>query len=120
MTGMDRATGRALDSDAHLRQSIADILCTPLGSRVMRRDYGSRLPELIDQALNEATRTRIYGATATALQRWEPRVRVRRIQLEPGARPGAAELTLTVERIDPGGRRVPASLSVPLPLRLFP
>lgn len=120
MTGMNRATGHALDSDAHLRQSIADILCTPLGTRVMRRDYGSRLAELIDQPLNDATRTRLFGATATALQRWEPRVHVRRIQFAPGDRPGACELTLTVERIDPGGRRVPASLAIPLPLRLFP
>jgi phage baseplate assembly protein W len=29
-----------------LRQSIADILSTPVGSRVMRRAHGSRLHEL--------------------------------------------------------------------------
>lgn len=117
MTGMDRATGRALDGDAHLRQSIADILTTPLGTRVMRRDYGSQLPELIDQPLNEATRTRLFGATATALQRWEPRLRLRRIQFTAGPTPGSCVLHLTADRIGPGGRRAPVALDVPLSLR---
>ncbi len=46
--GMNAATGRNLTGLDHLHQSIADILSTPIGTRVMRRDYGSRLPELID------------------------------------------------------------------------
>lgn len=76
MNGMNRTTGRALDSIDHLRQSIADILTTPIGSRVMRRDYGSRLPELIDQPDNGATRVRVISAVVDALMRWEPRLRV--------------------------------------------
>ena len=53
MTGMSRFTGEKLDpnSDAHLVQSIGDILTTPLGSRVLRRSYGSELPDLIDQPI---------------------------------------------------------------------
>ena len=47
MTGMDRETGKSLSGIEHLRQSIRDILTTPIGSRVMRRDYGSRLFELL-------------------------------------------------------------------------
>ena len=78
---MSAATGRAIDGEAHLRQSIADILTTPIGTRVMRRDYGSLLPELIDQPFNGATRVRGYGATATAISRWEPRLRLTRGQL---------------------------------------
>ena len=45
MTGMSRETGRACDDElAHIRQSIRDILTTPVGSRIKRRDYGSLLP----------------------------------------------------------------------------
>ena len=62
MSGMDRNTGRTLDGDAHLAQSIGDILTTPLGSRVMRRDYGSMLFELIDQPLNAANRLLVFAA----------------------------------------------------------
>ena len=79
MIGVDASTGRALDGLAHLGQSIGDILMTPLGSRVMRRDYGSLLPDLIDQPFNDVTRLRLYGATALALMRWEPRIRLIRV-----------------------------------------
>ena len=51
MLGMNAHTGQALSGLDHLRQSIADILSTPLNTRVMRRDYGSRIPELIDQPI---------------------------------------------------------------------
>ncbi|MBM7063155.1 hypothetical protein JQX08_20755 [Pseudomonas sp. UL073] len=38
---MSAKTGRTLTSSAHLSQSIADILTTTIGSRVMRREYGT-------------------------------------------------------------------------------
>ena len=76
MNGVSATTGKALAGTEHLRQSVADILTTPLGSRVMRRDYGSLIPELIDQPLNRATVLRLYAATAHALVRWEPRLKL--------------------------------------------
>ena len=33
VSGMDRVTGAALSGRAHMRQSIMDILTTPIGSR---------------------------------------------------------------------------------------
>jgi phage baseplate assembly protein W len=80
MRGTDSTTGKALSGVAHLRQSIRDILTTPLGSRVMRREYGSRLFDLVDNPLNDATLVEIFAATAEALIRWEPRLRVQRVQ----------------------------------------
>jgi uncharacterized protein len=77
---MDSNTGKDLSGIAHLMQSIRDILTTPIGSRVMRRDYGSRLFSLIDNPLNAATNVEIYAATAEALMRWEPRISVRQVQ----------------------------------------
>ncbi|WP_402719017.1 hypothetical protein [Janthinobacterium rivuli] len=59
---MHAATGRSLTGLGHLRQSITDILTTPIGSRIRRR-YGSEVPELIDPPLNSATQLRIYAAT---------------------------------------------------------
>src|SRR3546814_11426604 len=85
MSGMDRNTGAALHGDAHLRQSVATILSTPIGTRVGRRDFGSLLPELIDQPMTSANILRLYAATAVALSRWEDRLRLRRVSLSPGA-----------------------------------
>lgn len=73
MSGLNQRSGRAVDGVEHLRQSVADILTTPIGSRIARRTYGSLLPELVDQPDNGATRVRIFAATAGALMRWEPR-----------------------------------------------
>ncbi len=70
VTGMNATTGRTISGKSHLRQSIADILTTPIGSRVMRRNYGSYLFDLIDQAENDAGRLRLMTATADALIRW--------------------------------------------------
>lgn len=112
--GMSRKTGVAIlvDSLEHLHQSIAHILTTPLGSRVMRRDYGSELPDLIDQPLNASTRLRIYAATAIALQRWEKRIRLRRVKLIPSA-DGRAELQLELQRTDMP-RRPTVTIAYPL------
>ena len=80
MTGMDANTGRPLAGIAHLRQSVRDILTTPVGSRVMRREYGSRLFELLDAPAGPATQVDIYAATASAVGRWEPRLRLRQVR----------------------------------------
>lgn len=73
MLGMSADTGTALSGRDHLAQSIRDILATPIGSRVMRREYGSNLPDLLDAPMTSDLLVEIYAETAVALDRWEPR-----------------------------------------------
>ena len=73
---MNAQTGRAIHDIDHLNQSVKDVLLTPTVSRLMRRDYGSQLFNLIDQAANPATHLRLYAAIAIALLRWEPRLKM--------------------------------------------
>lgn len=117
MIGIDAGNGRALDGLEHLGQSIGDILMTPLGTRVMRRDYGSMLPELIDQPFNDVTRLRLYGATALALMRWEPRIRLIRVQLFQSETPGAYTLELECVLVDDTRSSDHTRLSIPLRYR---
>jgi hypothetical protein len=87
MIGMNAKTGAALGGFDHLQQSITDILTTPVGTRVMRRAYGSDLYRLVDAPLNRSTVLEIYTASAVAIARWEPRVEVdgvRAVDLQPG------------------------------------
>jgi phage baseplate assembly protein W len=98
MTGMDAATGRPLGDLAHLRQSIARILSTPVGSRIARRDFGSLLPDLVDQPMNAIGRMRLLAATAQALLRWEPRLRITSVTLEP-VDPTAGQYALAIEGV---------------------
>ena len=116
MIGISNTTGKALSSDAHLAQSIADILTTPLGSRVMRRDYGSLLFELIDRPINGAIRMLMHAATAIALRRWEPRLQLTRVVLI--GEPQTGQLTIRIEgrRVDlPEANRL-QTLTIPIDL----
>jgi phage baseplate assembly protein W len=90
---MDRNTGGSLDYLDHLRQSIVDILSTPIGTRVHRRDYGSQLPRLVDRPINSSLIADLIAATADALAKWEPRIRLERV---------------TIESVDPSGKIVMA------------
>lgn len=84
MSGMNNTTGKYLADNEHLSQSIADILNTPLGSRVMNRSYGSNIFELIDAPGNPANFLKVYAATVDALLRWEPRILPVRVQVTGG------------------------------------
>lgn len=73
--GMNARTGKQMPDELdHIRQSIRDILTTPIGSRIKRREYGSLLPDLIDHPGNSHNRLRLMAATVMAIIRWEPRV----------------------------------------------
>lgn len=81
-SGMSRESGQTVSDLEHIRQSVRDILITPVGSRVMRRDYGSLLSVLIDQPQNPAVKLQVMAACYMALLRWEPRIKVTGINLE--------------------------------------
>lgn len=72
-TGMNPDGTGNLNDMEHLKQSVRDILTTA-GSRVMRREYGSLVPDLIDEPMNNTTRLQCMSAAVIALTRWEPRI----------------------------------------------
>lgn len=97
--GMNRETGKAITDIDHIRQSVRDILITPEGSRLVRRDYGSLLSVLIDQPQNEVTRLQVMAATYTALSRWEPRIRLSAVDITSSF-DGTMQVELTGQRDD--------------------
>ena len=104
MRGMSAIDGRPLDGVDHLDQSVRDVLTTPIGSRVMRRTYGARIADLVDQPWGDALRQAVIAATAQALQAWEPRLRVDHVAVEPA---GDGHV-----RIDLDGEYLPAGSAV--------
>lgn len=87
-TGINADTGKAMTGADHLKQSIRDILTTRIGTRIMRRDYGSRLPELVDNPMSELLKAELFAESAEALARWEPRFRLDRVYLESASAEG--------------------------------
>lgn len=109
MTGMDALTGRALGEMDHIRQSVRDILTTRIGSRVMRRDYGSVIPALIDQPGNAANLLRLRAATVMAILRWEPRIDITRVDFGLNA---AGLATVAMDAVRRGGPRAGSAVSL--------
>jgi phage baseplate assembly protein W len=79
---MNVNTGKKISEIAHIKQSITNILTTPIGSRIMRRDYGSRLFERIDQPINGDLIAEIYSDVVEALFTWEPRFEVEQVTVQ--------------------------------------
>jgi Phage baseplate assembly protein W len=110
---MNRQSGAAIGTLDHISQSINDILTTRIGTRVMRREYGSLLPELVDQPFNDVTRLQVYAATVMALMRWEQRISLSQVQFIGADLQGKSVLELEGTLVD---TNQPLSLSLPLQL----
>ncbi len=93
-TGVNAQTGKPLSDWEHTQQSIEKILTTPIGARVMRRDFGSDLPDLVDLKMTRRNILAIYSASAAAIARWEPRFRMRRGQVLSVAADGKIQLVV--------------------------
>lgn len=80
-TGINKDTGRWLTGWDHVLQSLVVIFTTRIGSRFMRRVFGSAVPRLLGEPLNERTITRYIAAIIVAIEIWEPRFRIVRIDI---------------------------------------
>ena len=105
--GMNRSDGLTVTDLEHISQSIGDILRTPVGSRVMRRDSGSLLASMIDQP---ALELQIKVACYMAVLKWEPRVTLSSVTTARSF-DGRMTVTLTGQHNDTGQ---PLSLTIPV------
>ena len=76
MVGIDARTGKALERPAHIRQSIETILRTPIGTRVMRREFGYEALERDGGPKRGLLASQVDVWTKAALRGWEPRIEV--------------------------------------------
>lgn len=93
--GIDRRTGGIASGWAHVEQSLDVILTTPIGSRVMRRDFGSEIPDLVDRKMTSRLVLALYAAAAAAIRRWEPRFRLTRAAVTEAGATGRLGLVLS-------------------------
>lgn len=98
-TSMNRTTGAEISGEDYDAQCIADLLTTPLGSSVMRPEYGWIGQEIIDRPLNRATGLLLTSAAVMAMRRWLPDIRVAKVALTGDFAAGSAALTVTRQRL---------------------
>lgn len=94
--GINRETGQPESGWPHVAQSLGVIFTTRFGERVMRRWFGSLVPNLLGENMTPETFLRFFSAVGSALEQ-EPRVRL--IQVLPLSvnRNGRAEVRIEVE-----------------------
>jgi uncharacterized protein len=98
----------------NVRESLRVILSTDPGERVMLPAFGAGLRTFLFEPNTPATHRLIEERVAQAVARWEPRVRVERIEVRPDPhQPRRADVTLTYALVATGERgRVAVSATV--------
>ena len=75
------------DGPGKVRQSIAILLDTEPGERLMLPSYGCGLRRFLMQPNTSATRAGMQREIQTALRTWEPRIVLERVDVLPGDDP---------------------------------
>lgn len=97
MKGMNANTGTTLEGLEHWKQSVRDILTTRVGTRVMRRAYGSNIPGIVDNPMNDGFVVDVITEVQRALSKWEPRIKVKRVIV--GDRTNEGRTNVNIEAI---------------------
>jgi phage baseplate assembly protein W len=79
-TGSKEKRFAVAEYEESVRQSILIILSTAKGERVMRPDFGCGLDELVFAVNGSATQGMAEFEVREALQNWEPRIDVLRVE----------------------------------------
>lgn len=109
-----------------LRDNVVHILLTTTGERVMRRDYGAGLRQLVHDPINDALLSVVSHQVAKSIAEAEPRVEVSSVRVlahrpgvpSPASLPSEPPGDAVVVEVDYTIRatREPVSLSVPVGL----
>lgn len=97
MTYPQRINGRGFieftdDIQQLVKCSIHQILGTRIGSRAMLRTFGSRLPELIFEPIDEITVALARLYTIEAIEKWEPRAILNEVEVMINVDQGRVEI----------------------------
>lgn len=109
------ADGRFVYSEGenNIRESIAVILKTEAGERLMLASFGAGLGRFLFEPNEASTHTRIADAIDTALSRWEPRIDVEEVTVTADPRDPQAALATIAYRLVATNARERITLNVP-------
>jgi uncharacterized protein len=98
--------------EANIREAIEVILATEPGERLRLPEFGGGLPALLFEPNNTSSRHLMAEQIRRAITDWEPRVRVRSVQVDPDPTdPEAAVATVNYQLV---ATQAVATLTVPI------
>jgi uncharacterized protein len=97
----DPATGglARVDGMDLIRQSVSTILDTEPGERVMLPGFGCGLRRYLMEPNTLTTRTSMAADIRTALETWEPRIRLVNVAVTPGEDPSLVWVDIAYVRL---------------------
>jgi phage baseplate assembly protein W len=101
------------EGETNIRESIAVILKTEAGERLMLPSFGAGLGRFLFEPNETSTHTRIADAITTALARWEPRIQVEDVSVAADPQDAQAAVATIAYRLVATGSRERISLNVP-------
>ncbi len=100
------------DGEQNIRESIRIILQTQPQERLMRPTFGCGLRQLLFEPNSLSTRRLLEDRIQTALQKWEPRIRVQSVTAEADPDDPSAATVQIVYRIVATSVRESTSMKV--------
>lgn len=97
------ADSELVDNEKAIKNSLYNILTTPLGSRYRRPDYGSRLWQFIQEPSDDTTAFQLETYLVQSIERWEPRVQLIRDQTRVTPLPTGGfdiQITFTIPKLN--------------------
>jgi len=70
-----------------IQDAIWIILSTSVGERVMRETFGAGAHDYVFQSNSDVVRAQLAAAVNAALTKWEPRIKLVSVSVQPGTEP---------------------------------
>jgi uncharacterized protein len=102
------------EGEENIRQSIAIILKTERGERLMLDDFGAGLGRYLFEPNNAATHVQIAASIENALKQWEPRIALEAVDVREDSDDMTAAIATICYRLVATGAAERTSLSIPL------
>jgi len=102
------------EGEANVREAIRVILMTERRERLMRPDFGAGLRSFLFEANSVAVRHQIAERIRDALERWEPRIVVESVRVEPDPTDPRTAIATLVYKLVATQAREQVSLSLSL------
>ena len=102
------------EGEDNVRESIRIILLTDLHERLMLPEFGGGLAGYLFEPNTVTTRHQIKQRIEKALQRWEPRIEVKEVSVDPDPADASAAVATIVYKLVATQARERVSLSVTL------
>ena len=113
---IDPASGRIawVDGGEKLKENLIHIILTGVGERVMRRDYGGGVRQLLHDPNHSALHAIIQNQIARSITQWEPRIQLLSVTVQSQEATLIAQIHYRIRQT-----RLEQSLSVPIELGVF-